>query len=404
MDTQDFKMQIKQIRKEALKIGFSIKTMDGYLFIWNQFIKWKKENHFIYDEKEYSAFLLERYNFDTSKYSSKTKSYYQQLMRSKRMLDNFDTYKQFMLKRILPNSLYNEYPGEWNVIIDNYTDYCKNIRQNSNSSIILKKSYLCNLASYFYKIGLRSFNEFKKEFVISFINDAVDKGCVSKRRNFYILRDFLNFLFIENITLIDFSIYVPKIRSNKKRKLPLYLKQENIEELLSSIPKIRKTDIRNYTIILIAARLGLRLSDILNIKLKDIDWKNNKLNVLQPKTNNLNVLPLSKEIGWAIIDYIKKSRPKCDNEYLFVKMKYPFGKLEKFTQFNKYFENVNFEINEDNKKGIHNLRHSLATNMLKNDIPVHIISSTLGHSSLETTNIYLNVDTQKLKLCGLEMK
>lgn len=404
MNTQDFKTKIKQIRKEALEIGFSIKTMDGYLFIWNQFIKWKNENHFVYNEIEYSQFLLEHYKFDVSKYTNKSKSRYQQLMRSKRILDDFDTYKQFMLKTTLPNSLYKDYPSEWDVILDNYLNYCENIKQNSNSSIAVKKSYLCNLLSYFYQNGLISIKDFKKELIVSFINDVVNKGNISKRRNFYILRDFLNYLFIENITLVDYSIYVPKIKGVQNKKIPTYFKQETIEELLESIPRERKVDIRNYAIIIIAARLGLRISDILNIKLKDIDWKNNKINVLQPKTNNLNILPLSKDIGWAIIDYIKKARPKCDNEYLFVKMKYPFEKMKQFSEFNKYFEKVNFDFNNENKKGIHNLRHSLATNMLKNDIPIHIISSTLGHSSLETTNTYLKVDIKKLKLCGLEMK
>ena len=88
----------------------------------------------------------------------------------------------------------------------------------------------------------------------------------------------------------------------------------------------------------------------------------------------------------SIINYIKNSRPKCNNEYLFVKMKYPFEKMEKFSCFHKYFEKADIEVNEDNEKGIHNLRHSFATNMLDNDIPIHIISSVLGHSDINTTS------------------
>ena len=73
MNTQDFKIYIKNIRKEALEIGYSIKTMDGYLVIWNKFIKWKNETHFVYNEKEYSKFLLDYYHFDVSKYTNKSK-------------------------------------------------------------------------------------------------------------------------------------------------------------------------------------------------------------------------------------------------------------------------------------------------------------------------------------------
>ena len=402
MNTLDFKTQIKNIRKEALEIGFSISTMDEYLRIWNKFIYWKSTNSFVYNEKDYIDFLLDYYKFDVNSYTNKSRSLYQQLMRSKRILDDFDTYKIFMQKRSLPSSLYSDYPSNWNVVLDNYLDYLKNVRQNSNNSIIIKKRYLINLLSYFYKNGLNELDNFSKTFVVDFINKTIDKGNISKRRNFYVLRDFLNYLFIEDIILENLSCYIPKIKKSRKRKLPTYLKTENIEQLLESIPKERKIDIRNYTIILIAARLGLRISDILNIKLKDIDWKNYKLNVIQPKTNNLNILPLSKEVGWAIINYIKNSRPKCNNEYLFVKMKYPFEKMEQFNNFNKYFEKCNLE--ENIKKGIHNLRHSFATNMLDNDIPIHIISSVLGHSDINTTSsTYIKIDTKNLKKVCLEV-
>ena len=403
MNTQDFKTYIKNIRKEALEVGYSIKTMDGYQWIWYQFIKWKNENHFVYDEKEYSKFLLDYYNFDVSKYSNKSKSRHQQFMRSKRILDDFDSYKLNMVKRSLPNALYFDYPSNWNIILDGYLNYLKNVRQNSDNSIKIKQDYLIRLLSYFYQNKISDLKQLSKSDITNFINKMIEKGNVSKRRNFYVLKDFLTYLFIENILFEDLSVYVPIIHNKHKRKLPTYLKQADVENLLKSIPKTKKVDIRNYTIILIAARLGLRLSDILNIKLKDIDWKNKKINVIQPKTNNLNILPLSKEIGWTIIDYINKARPKCNNEYLFVKMNYPFEKLEQFTDFNKYFDKCDFIV-EDTKKGIHNLRHSLANSLLDNDIPIHIISSILGHTSTDTTsNTYLKIDLENLKKVCLEV-
>ena len=198
MNTLDFKTQIKNIRKEALGIGFSISTMDEYLRIWNKFIYWKSTNSFVYNEKDYIDFLLDYYKFDVNSYTNKSRSLYQQLMRSKR-------------KRSLPSSLYSDYPSNWNVVLDNYLDYLKNVRQNSNNSIIIKKRYLINLLSYFYKNGLNELDNFSKTFVVDFINKTIDKGNISKRRNFYVLRDFLNYLFIEDIILEDLSCYIPKI-------------------------------------------------------------------------------------------------------------------------------------------------------------------------------------------------
>ena len=323
-------------------------------------------------------------------------------MRSKRILDDFDTYKVWIQRRCLPNNFYCEYPKEWNPVVEKYFTYCKEEKYNAASSIKIKHDYLTRILSYFSQNNISELEKINKADIVTFINLAVTKGNVSKRRIFYVLKDFLQYLFIEGISLEDLSIYVPKIKSTKRKKLPVYFKQEEIEEKLKEIPRERKIEKRDYAIILIAARLGLRVSDILNIKLKEIDWEHHQLHIIQPKTKHFNILPLSKEVGWAIIDYIKNARPTCKNEYLFVKMRYPFEKMEQFQNFNKYF--ITEEI-ENTKKGIHNLRHSLAKNMLDNDIPLHTISSVLGHQSLETTsNTYLSIDAKHLKGCSLEVE
>ena len=398
----DFKTQIKEIRREAIELGYAISTMDGYERIWNKFIEWKQEEHFVYQEEDYNQFLLEYYHFDVSTYTFKSKSKHQQLMRSKRIVDDFDTYKDCIQRRCLPNALYCEYPKEWNPVVEKYLTYCKEEKYNADRSIKTKQDYLTRLLSYFSQHGIIELKDLSRQDIVSFINEVIEKGNVSKRRNFYILRDFLQYLFIEGISLEDLSIYVPKIKSTKRKKLPVYFKQEEIEEKLNEIPRERKIEKRDYAIILIAARLGLRVSDILNIRFKDINWEHYQLHIIQLKTNHSNILPLPKDVGWAIIDYIQHARPVCKNEYLFVKMRHPFEKMEKFHNFNKYFET---EEIENTKKGIHNLRHSLAKNMLDNDIPLHTISSILGHQSLETTsNTYLSIDAKHLKGCSLEVE
>lgn len=296
MSTLDFKTQIKKIREEAIKLGYSTSTMDGYLHIWNSFIKWKGKENFMYSSEDYTIFLLKRYNFDISTYTSKSKSGMQMLMRSKRLLDNFDEYKQRKSKEMFPASLYNDYPQEWDITVNKYFNYLKDIRQNSSRTISFKKTYLVKELSYFYKIGIKSLNEFSNNHLNTYINDTINAGTVSKRRNFYVLREFLLFLFIEDILDRDLSVYIPKIKNVKRKRIPVYLKSESIEELLDTIPREKSIDKRNYAIILIAARLGLRICDILNIKLKDIDWKNHKLTILQTKNHNINSLLYLKKL------------------------------------------------------------------------------------------------------------
>lgn len=100
MKTYNFQEQIENIREEAIKIGYKPTTISKYMSIWRTFIKWKKENNFIYNQDEYSTFLLEHYKFDIITYTHNSKSRDQQLMRSKKILDAFNTYKNFIKKEL----------------------------------------------------------------------------------------------------------------------------------------------------------------------------------------------------------------------------------------------------------------------------------------------------------------
>lgn len=185
-----FKTQIRNIRKEAIELGYNKSTMNGYLNIWNSFVKWKNSEDLVYNELEYSKFLLDCYHFDVTSYNDKSKSRYQQLMRSKRILDDWDNYKNYMIKRILPRSLYNEYPSDWNITLNKYLDYCKNIQYNSFNTIKIKQNYLKCVLSYLYQNNILELKSITKNIVVNFINESIDKGNISKRRFFYILRNF----------------------------------------------------------------------------------------------------------------------------------------------------------------------------------------------------------------------
>lgn len=402
MKTYNFQEQIENIREEAIKIGYKPTTISKYMSIWRTFIKWKKENNFIYNQDEYSTFLLEHYKFDIITYTHNSKSRDQQLMRSKKILDDFNTYKNFIKKRVVPNNQKDSISEEFKDIIDIYKKYCCNERYNSINTINIKEKYITNILSYMQTIGLTKITDLNENVILNFITKGSECGNRSKSRYFYILRDFLIYLYDNNILNYNYSSLIPSCRSKGREKIPTYIKVDKIKEVLENIPKTRKIEKRDYAIILMAAELGIRISDILNLKLDDIDWKNKEINFIQQKTQERVNLPISNELGWTLIDYIKNARPISSCRNVFLKHSEPYRELIKFNSFNKYFfKEDNDALN--NKKGIHNLRHSLATRMLDNEIPLPIISETLGHSSVETTKIYLKVDEKRLKECSLEV-
>ena len=158
------------------------------------------------------------------------------------------------------------------------------------------------------------------------------------------------------------------------------------------------------TILKLEAVLGLRISDIKNLKFENIDWKNNIINYTQQKTKETNELPLTNEIGESLIDYINNERPKCESKYIFITLKPPYTKISNnynlYDVVNKII--FNSKIKDKQKRGIHCFRHSLATNLLKTKTSLDIITPILGHVSKNTTTQYINLNNKSLSNLSLE--
>lgn len=153
----------------------------------------------------------------------------------------------------------------------------------------------------------------------------------------------------------------------------------------------------------IAIRLGLRLSDIRNLKFDDIDWIKKEINIVQVKTKVSLKLPLLDDVGWALIDYIKNSRPISDSRFIFLNHN---DLLLPVKHTNLTIKGIckigNIDISNKRKKGIHSFRFSLATQMLNKQTPLDIISSSLGHSTINSSNHYLSLDAKNLVKCCME--
>ena len=144
------------------------------------------------------------------------------------------------------------------------------------------------------------------------------------------LRYFLHFLYETGNTKQDFSITVPKLCCGTGERIPHMLSTEQVNILLDSIDRGNPIGKRNYAIIMMAACLGMRDSDIVNLKFDNIDWEKSTISFFQKKTNKFLVLPLLPVVGEAIIDYLRNGRPQTDSKYIFVKHRPPFEQATSF--------------------------------------------------------------------------
>ena len=218
------------------------------------------------------------------------------------------------------------------------------------------------------------------------------------------LRLFLSFLHDKNITATDLSLVVPKNSYRSCEKLPSLYTKDEVEKLLESVDRKSPMGKRDYAILLTAARLGLRASDLSGLTFSEIKWTENRISLVQHKTKKRIELPLLNDVGAAIIDYLKYGRPKSDSEYVFLRTQTPCTRLTAKSMYNiskRYFAIAEIENKEKRKQGAHALRHSLAARLLENKTPLYVITEIFDHNSLETTQEYIRIDTQTLRQCAL---
>jgi site-specific recombinase XerD len=222
----------------------------------------------------------------------------------------------------------------------------------------------------------------------------------------YVFRNFFTFLYERGYIENNLVPLIPKIRVSRNASIPYTWSKEDIQKLLGSVDRNDPKGKRDYAILLIAIRLGLRIGDIRGLKQSSIDWNRNMISLIMSKTGQRIELPLLKDIGWAIIDYLQNGRPVTNSECLFVRHKAPFNAFGGRNGFNKelyrYIMKAGLNIPDNKHHGMHSLRSTLAGNMLEIKSPLPVISETLGHQSVNTTSIYLKIDIEGLRNCAID--
>lgn len=155
--------------------------------------------------------------------------------------------------------------------------------------------------------------------------------------------------------------------------------------------------------LLLASRLGLRASDIVNLKFSNIDWDHNEILLTLYKTGNPIKLPLLSDVGNAIIDYLQYGRLKSNSQHIFLAHKSPYNSANSSIVCGAIRKIINHSgvAIESRHHGPHSLRHSLASNLLNNETSILVITGVLGHQHTDSTMTYLRINIKSLMRCAL---
>ena len=223
-------------------------------------------------------------------------------------------------------------------------------------------------------------------------------------QNICSIRAFLRFLFTEQEIEIDLASKMPMVQARKQTRIPSVWTKDELKKLINAIDRGNPKGKRDYAIILLACCLGLRCTDIKNLKLGNFHWEDKKLVFTQSKTKTSLSLPLTQEVGWAVIDYLKYGRPKVDSPYIFIRHLASFAAFSEgdhLAQLIQRYMVLAHLPTLKKKRGMHSLRHTMASLLLEQETPLSVISDILGHIDTDSTAVYLKVDIQKLKECAL---
>jgi site-specific recombinase XerD len=291
-------------------------------------------------------------------------------------------------------------------ILEAFKKYQTNKFQISNSTLYNYNRYLGQFLLYLEKHKIIELNQINPGIILDYCVSHYTYSSSTLYNSFCALRVFLRYLKTEGLLEADYSKIVPSVPYKRVSKLPSTFTTDEAERIFQAVDRSNPMGKRDYAIMKIAYRLGLRSIDIRSLVFSEIHWKKNTIELTMKKTGKSIVLPLLKDVGEALIDYIKFGRPVSDSNVIFLRHISPIKPISSpgMTSIVKRYANkAGINSAPEHGKGPHAMRSSLASALLAENVPLPIISEILGHSSTRTTENYLRIDIKQMRNCSLEV-
>jgi site-specific recombinase XerD len=211
------------------------------------------------------------------------------------------------------------------------------------------------------------------------------------------LRTYFRWLYMHGEIATDLGAAVPTVARRQLAGVPKSIEPKQVEKLLRTVNRRTATGRRDYAVLLLFARLGLRQSEVARLSLDDIDWDAGEI-LVHGKGPRSDRLPILKDVGEALVAYLRHGRPSCATRRVFLTVRAPIRPLALQGAVNAIVTRALHRSGIPSpQKGSHLLRHSLAVRMLRQGASLGEIGEILRHRRLDTTAIYAKVDLKALR-------
>lgn len=402
-------MPLAQLVARALSelenLRYSRRSLRRYCTVWRQLVAFSQERKL---EDKFSEDLAARfcdaYQIREGEYLKPSDSWRRHVVFGLKALGDFA--RDGCIERPRTNMRQIQIPALMQKPVQDYEQYCRD-------RLHLRPTTLCNrmreitiFVDFLRSRHTTILDQMQPADLSAFVSSRPRLAARTVSRIVSDVRSFLRFLLLRGVLQRDLSHVLPTIRVPSNATIPSVWDPELLVQLLNAVDRCSPKGKRDYAILLLACRLGLRVEDIRTLKLDDLKWEAATIEITQSKTLAPLCLPLTEEVGEALIDYLKSGRPQTDHREVFLTLAPPFlpfggnSNLHHIVTYWKQLAGIHFRMKQ--RQGLHSLRHSLATKLLREQTPIHVISEILGHATTASTLIYAKVDVEALRSAALD--
>lgn len=296
------------------------------------------------------------------------------------------------------------FSGEIGMLILQYIEYKRSMRLSSKT-LSNHSWYLHHFLQFLSGHNILKSSQISPLEIMNYSTSLFPSRAGAKHLTLSLVRSFLRYLYDLGKTRADLSLVVPRDNYKKQPKLPSTYTRDEVSKILESVDRSTAIGKRDYAVLMLAARLGMRASDISSLEFGNILWSTSTISFKQFKTEETVELPLPAEVGEAIIDYIKYARPASESHFVFLYSKFPNASIHPRAVSRIASTAIlksGIDVGE-RKHGSHALRHTMAGLLLENKTPLPVISELLGHKSIQSSMCYLRIDIESLRQCALDV-
>ena len=288
-------------------------------------------------------------------------------------------------------------------IFEEFGDYLRRERGLAPKSIVRHQPFIRRFLHEVCPAGVGDLGRISQEEVIRYIErHARDWSAESGKAMCWSLRAFLRYLHHKGLNPLALAGCVPSIRQWKLASLPTYLSTAQVQKVLHGCDRATAMGRRDYAILMMLAKLGLRADEVATLTLDDVDWRSGEM-LVRAKGRQRARMPIPPDVGAAVVAYLRDGRPKSSCRRLFLRTLAPnvgFASGCAITMIAKTaLERAG--IRGYAHQGAHFFRHSLATELLRSGATLSEIGQLLRHESHDTTRIYAKVDVDALRTLSL---